>query len=157
MQNAKRMVLVDEKFLEEIYQKNINKWKRPIDIKVKSTLDRQMKSELDDDTIADDLKVKQYNRDLSRFLNTRKKLLDQTSFLPDESLLLPSQQQPKQEQPTQEEQPKQEQSKQEALSIASPIKEDVIKTERKKRKPSFPTWHRKRAIKIPTKLNWESW
>ena len=153
MLNAKRMVLVDEKFLEEIYRKNINKWKRPIDIKVKSTLDRQMKSELDDDTIVDDLKVKQYNRDLSRFLNTRKKLLDQTSFLPDESLLLP----PKQEQPTQEEQPKQEQPKQEAQSAASPKNEDVIKTERKKRKPSFPTWHRKRAIKIPKKLNWESW
>ena len=157
MQNAKRMVLVDEKFLEEFYRKENHKWKRPIDIRVKSTLDRQMKSKLDDDVIADDVKVKLYNRDLSRYLNTRKKLPDE--FPVNEQL---KKEQYIEEVKQQKEEEKQQQQKEEVKQQKEEVLEtdDVKKTDTPKRKrklSAFPSWRRERTVKIPKKLSWENW
>ena len=65
------MVLVDEAWLT-----GKEPWQKPLDIKTKSGLDQQMKSELGNDMISDDVKVTQYSHDLARFLNTRNKLAD---------------------------------------------------------------------------------
>ena len=75
---AKRMVLVDEKLLEyqPMFQtKQDMSWKRPTEQSVKSTISHQMKSTLDDPTLPEDVKAKQYTQNLSRFLNTKRKLV----------------------------------------------------------------------------------
>lgn len=79
---AKRMVLVDEKLLD--FQPNFQtkqldlSWKRPTEQSVKSTISQQMKSTLDDPTISEDVKAKHYAQCLSRFLHTKRKLVDET-------------------------------------------------------------------------------
>ena len=131
MQSAKRMVLIDEGWLQHIFSKENLKWKKPVDINVKSTLDQQMKSDLDDSMISDDIKVKQYNRDLTRFLNTRKSL-------PDEPIA-------------------QETTSQLTTSPELAIVKEPVKKKKKKKQPSFPTWRREREIKIPKRFNWDMW
>jgi len=74
MQHAKRMVLVDEKSLEHLYQKEDSSWKRPTEHKAKSLLNRELKTDLDDPSIPDDIKVKQHQQHLNRFLHTTRKL-----------------------------------------------------------------------------------
>jgi hypothetical protein len=73
METAKKMVLVDQRWLDYlIRRKEDSNWKRPIDHTAKSNLHRQMKSDLAADETADDLKVKQYNQNLTRFLHTKR-------------------------------------------------------------------------------------
>jgi hypothetical protein len=74
MQHAKRMVLVDEKFLENIWRKEDSSWKRPTDQKAKSLLNRELKSDLDNPVIPDDVKAKQHQQHLNRFLHTSRQL-----------------------------------------------------------------------------------
>src|SRR5258706_14826642 len=90
MQNAKRMVLVDERLLEGLktqkWQRPIEQmlskldtkhqlsWRRPTDTRAKTTLVSQMKSILDDGGIPDDVKVKQFNQTLTRFRQTKTKM-----------------------------------------------------------------------------------
>jgi len=74
MQNAKRMVLVDETFLEHLYQKEDSSWKRPTEQKAKSLLNRELKSDLDDPSIPDDIKAKQHQQHLNRCLHKTRKL-----------------------------------------------------------------------------------
>jgi hypothetical protein len=74
MQHTKRMVLVDEKFLEHFYRKEDSSWKRPSDQKAKSLLNRELKTDLDDPSVPDDIKVKQHQQHLNRFLHTTKQL-----------------------------------------------------------------------------------
>jgi hypothetical protein len=76
MEAAKRMVLVDERFLDHLYRKQDSNWRKPTDQVAKSKLNRQMKGDLDDCTQPDDLKVKRYNQDLVKFLNTKRKLVE---------------------------------------------------------------------------------
>lgn len=76
MEHAKRMVLVDEKMLDNMWRKQDISWKRPTDQTVKHSLSRQMRNELDDVATPDDVKAKQYQQILSRFLNTKRKLPD---------------------------------------------------------------------------------
>jgi len=83
MQHAKRMVLVDEKFLEHMWRKEDSSWKRPTEQKVKSLLNRELKSDLDDTNIPDDLKVKQHQQHLNRFLQTKRQLPESNKDLID--------------------------------------------------------------------------
>lgn len=76
MEAAKRMVLVDERFLDHLYRKQDSNWRKPTDQVAKSKLNRQMKGDLDDCTQPDDLKVKRYNQDLVKFLHTKRKLVE---------------------------------------------------------------------------------
>ena len=55
MQFGKRMVLVDEKFLENLWRKEDSSWKRPTEQKAKSLLNRVLKSDLDDPVTPDDI------------------------------------------------------------------------------------------------------
>ena len=77
MQNAKRMVLVDEKLLEYFQNKPDLSWKRPVEQSVKSSISKQMKSTLDDSVIPDDIKAKNYRQSLNRFLQSKRKLPDE--------------------------------------------------------------------------------
>ena len=78
---AKRMVLVDEKLLDyqpmlqQFKTKQNMSWKRPTEESVKSSISHQMKATLDDPTIPEDVKAKHYTQKLSRFLNTKRKLV----------------------------------------------------------------------------------
>ena len=80
---AKRMVLVDEKLLEykpmlqHYRDKQDLSWKRPTEQTVKSSLSKGMKSTLSDSTIPDDIKAKQHRQNLSRFLQTKRKLIEE--------------------------------------------------------------------------------
>lgn len=68
------MVLVDEKFLEHFYRKADSSWRRPTEQKAKSLLNRELKSDLDDLSIPDDIKAKQHQQHLNRFLHTSRQL-----------------------------------------------------------------------------------
>ena len=68
------MILIDEKFLERILRKEDDLWKRPTDQTVKSQLNRELKSDLDYSNIPDDIKVKQHQQHLNRFLQTKRQL-----------------------------------------------------------------------------------
>jgi len=48
MNHAKRMVLVDEKFLDNLYHKEKSSWRRTTDQKAKSLLNRDLQTDLDD-------------------------------------------------------------------------------------------------------------
>ncbi len=80
MENAKRMVLVDEKMLEykpllqHFQSKQDLSWKRPTEQSVKSAFSKQMRSTIDDPAIPEDVKVKHYRQNLNRFLHTKRKL-----------------------------------------------------------------------------------
>lgn len=74
------MVLVDEKMLD--YQPmlqhfQIKRDQQPTEQSVKSTISKDMKSTLDDSLIPEDVKAKQYNIQLSRYLHTKRKLVDE--------------------------------------------------------------------------------
>jgi hypothetical protein len=74
MEAAKRMVLIDERILESLYSKQDSNWRKPTDQVAKSKLNRQMKTDLDDGDIPEDVKVKKYNQDLTKFLHTKRKI-----------------------------------------------------------------------------------
>ena len=71
------MVLVDEKMLDvtsTLQAKQDMSWNKPSDQTVKSNINKQMKSTLDDQSIPEDVKAKQYRQQLNRFLQTKRKL-----------------------------------------------------------------------------------
>ena len=77
------MVLVDEKMLEYKpmlqhyrYKQDLS-WKRPTEQSVKSSLSKGMKTTLSDPIIPDDVKAKQHRQNLSRFLQTKRKLIEE--------------------------------------------------------------------------------
>jgi hypothetical protein len=77
MENTKRMVLVDEKMLDvtsALQAKHDVSWNKPSDQTVKSNINKQMKSTLNDQSIPEDVKAKQYRQQLNRFLQTKRKL-----------------------------------------------------------------------------------
>jgi len=74
MQHAKRMVLVDERFLENIWRKENYSWKRPTDYKAKTALHHDLRSDLDDSSLPDDIKAKAHQQHLNRFLHTSREL-----------------------------------------------------------------------------------
>jgi hypothetical protein len=74
MQHAKRMVLVDERFLGDIWRKENASWKRPTDQKAKSSLHHSLQTVLDDSSLPDDIKAKSHQQHLNRFLHTSRQL-----------------------------------------------------------------------------------
>jgi hypothetical protein len=74
MQHAKRMVLVDERFLDDIWRKESSSWRRPTDQKAKSSLHHSLRFDLDDSTLPDDIKAKNHQQHLNRFLHTARQL-----------------------------------------------------------------------------------
>ncbi len=132
------MVLVDERFLEHLYRKQDSNWRKPADQIAKSKLNRQMKIDLDDSTSPDDLTVKKYNQDLMKFLNTKRKMIEET--------------------PAVSEYAKDEQI--EKLHGQSDIKSAAEKKKRKNKKVYAPLTHisrPKRVRKIPKKFAWDEW
>jgi len=67
MQHAKKMVIVDERLHDEL-------WKRPIIDASKSYLSNKLQADLTSNDISDDLKAKQYQQTLNRFLNQKQQL-----------------------------------------------------------------------------------
>jgi len=74
MQHAKRMVLVDERFLENIWRKENLSWKRPSDQKAKTSLHQSLQTDLDNTSMPDDIKAKSHQQHLNRFLHTTRQL-----------------------------------------------------------------------------------
>jgi hypothetical protein len=83
MEHAKRMVLVDEKMLEyqpmlqHFQTKQDLSWKRPTEQSVKSSLSKAMKTVLADPTEPEDVKAKRHRQHLTRFLQTKRKLVEE--------------------------------------------------------------------------------
>jgi hypothetical protein len=83
MHNAKRMVLVYEKLLDykpmlqHFQGKQDLSWKRQTEQSIKSTISKQMKSTLNDPAIPDDVKAKHYRQSLNRFLQSKRKLIEE--------------------------------------------------------------------------------
>jgi hypothetical protein len=83
MEHAKRMVLVDEKMLEyqpmlqHFQTKQDLSWKRPTEQSVKSSLSNAMKTVLADPIEPEDVKAKRHRQHLTRFLQTKRKLVEE--------------------------------------------------------------------------------
>jgi hypothetical protein len=83
MEHAKRMVLVDEKMLEyqpmlqHFQTKQDLSWKRPTEQSVKSSLSNAMKTVLADPAEPEDVKAKRHRQHLTRFLQTKRKLVEE--------------------------------------------------------------------------------
>jgi hypothetical protein len=83
MEHAKRMMLVDEKMLEyqpmlqHFQTKQDLSWKRPTEQSVKSSLSNVMKTVLADPTESEDVKAKWHRQHLTRFLQTKRKLVEE--------------------------------------------------------------------------------
>jgi hypothetical protein len=87
MEAAKRMVLVDERVLDSLQRKQDSSWRKPTDQVAKSKLNREMKNDLVDGNILEDVKVKKYNQDLSNFLHTKHKIPIESVPLESEKLI----------------------------------------------------------------------
>ena len=77
---AKSMILVDEKMLEfqpMLQHFQAKQAQQPTEQYVKSTTSKDMATTLEDPSIPEDVKAKQYNIQLSRYLHTKRKLADE--------------------------------------------------------------------------------
>jgi hypothetical protein len=79
MEAADRMISIDERLLESLYSKQDSNWRKPTDQMAKSKLNRQMKTDLDDGDIPEDVKVRKCNQDLTKFLHTKRKIPNETT------------------------------------------------------------------------------
>jgi hypothetical protein len=138
MENAKRMVLIDEKIVDNMFRKRDTLWKRPTEQSAKHSLSKEMRLELEDISIPEDVKAKHYQQTLSRFLNTKRKLADEPLID-----LNPS--------PT-------------AIDDLLELNFATAKKKKKKHKKKSitktqidSTRHSKRLIKPPKKFAWEVW
>ncbi len=135
MENAKQVVLIDEIELEKLYQRAELNWKRPTEYNAKTVLHRQMKSDLGEENVAEDIKVKQYNQDLNRFLNPKRKLIQEQPLIDLLSTSIDN-----------------------APTNIVPNTQTAPEPKKKKnKKPSLPVWERKRVIKTPKKFKWDIW
>jgi hypothetical protein len=64
---AKRMILIDEREYHEL-------WKRPATDRSKSYLNSKLQTQLDSVESTDDVKAKEYQKTLHRFLNLKQKI-----------------------------------------------------------------------------------
>jgi len=136
MLHSKRMVLVDEKFLEHVLRKQDSSWKRPVEQKVKSQLNRELKADLDDSSISDDIKVKQHQQHLSRFLHTNRQLPESSKEVPTEDF--------------EEVHP--------AVNDLLDLQAKQSQKKKRKKAPSVAIRHSKRTNKRkPKKIIWEEW
>ena len=133
METAKKMILVDQRWLDHLMRRKEDaNWKRPIDHTAKSNLHRQMKSDLAEDETADDLKVKQYNQHLTRFLHTKREQL----------------------QPVTE-----EEQEEERIKTPADLPRQTKTVKRKRALQSLPSLvlRPKRVRNLPKRLTWEEW
>ena len=77
MEHAKRMVLLDERFIENIWRKENTSWQRPNDQKAKASLHHSFQSDLDDSSVPDYIKAKSHQQHFSRYLHTARQLPQQ--------------------------------------------------------------------------------
>ena len=76
------MVLVDERLLDSnpvlqhFQNKRDQSWKQPTEESVKTSINKGLKSTLEDFDLPDDVKAKQYSHNLQRFLQTKRKQPD---------------------------------------------------------------------------------
>jgi hypothetical protein len=77
MEHAKRMVLVDEKLADHFFRKQDQNLKRPTEQLAKHNLSKEMRLGLNDESTPEDIRAKQYQQTLSRFLNMKRKLPDE--------------------------------------------------------------------------------
>jgi hypothetical protein len=77
---AKRMILVDEKLYDSLVRDRQEQWEKPIVQKAKSLLNSELKTDLMDahGDVPDDIRMKNHQRDLHRFLQLNNKLSDTT-------------------------------------------------------------------------------
>jgi hypothetical protein len=132
METAKKMILVGQRWLDHLMRrKEDSNWKRPIDHTAKSNLHRQMKSDLAEDETADDLKVKQYNQHLTRFLHTKREQL----------------------------QPIAEERRRECIKTSADLPRQTKTVKRKKALQSLSSLvlRPKRVRNLPKRLTWEEW
>jgi len=64
-------------------------WKRPVDYKFKTILNSKLKTNLDDGSILDNIKVKQYHNNLNRFLHTSRKQFETPASIIEELKQVP--------------------------------------------------------------------
>ena len=132
------MVLVDEKWLESVYRKQQDSnWRKPTDQTVKSKLNHQMKIDVDDETTPDDVKMKNYNQTLTRFLNTKRKIPQE----PQNDITSPVE-------TSQVTEDKPARKSKDASGVKRRRKTHVI---------SSPFGRAKRVRKTPKKFDWLSW
>ena len=80
MEHAKKMVLVDSRVLDQIKEKNVyenekllkKKHSRPVERKVTSATNLDIKHILEDDSVSDNQKMKMYSTALTRYLGATK-------------------------------------------------------------------------------------
>ena len=154
MEAAKRMVLVDERVLDSLQRKQDSSWRKPTDQVAKSKLNREMKNDLVDGDIPEDVKVKKYNQDLSRFLHTKRKI-------PTESVLIET------EKPitvdVQDSKPAQRKRKSSAAPRESDEGAKIKSVKRSRGTLAIPSLlstrvaRIKRVRKTPKKFAWEEW
>jgi translation elongation factor EF-Ts len=86
---AKRMILVDEKMFD--YQPMLQHFQAkqiPTEQSVKSTISKDMAATLEDPSIPEDVKTKKYNKQLGRYLHTKRKLAEVIDLRPTVDQLL---------------------------------------------------------------------
>jgi hypothetical protein len=132
MEHAKRMVLIDEKLLDNMWRKQDMSWKRPIEQTAKHSLSKDLRLELNDNSISEDVKAKQYQQMLNRFLNTKRKLADEPLI---DLNTTPS-------------------AENELIGLNIEMNK---KKKEKKKIPSFPLRRSKRKVKPSKKILWETW
>ena len=138
MQAAKQMVLIDERLIESLQKCQDSSWKKPTDQVAKSKLNRSMKTDLEEKDIPEDIKLKKYNQDLTRFLHTKRKL-------PEEST------------------PRVVVDANDVAVVDSAIGKSVKKSSKKRASKkelslsSVKTRRVKRLIKTPKKFSWDHW
>jgi len=74
------MILVDEKLYDSLVRDRQEQWEKPIVQKAKSLLNSELKTDLMDahGDVPDDIRMKNHQRDLHRFLQLNNKLSDTT-------------------------------------------------------------------------------
>jgi hypothetical protein len=148
MEAAKRMVLVDERVLDSLQRKQDSSWRKPTDQVAKSKLNREMKNDLVDGDIPEDVKVKKYNQDLSRFLHTKRKIPTESVPIETEKPITVD---------VQDSKPAQRKRK----SSVAPREGAKIKSVKRSRGtlaiPSLLSTRIKRVRKTPKKFAWEEW
>ncbi len=145
MEAAKRMILIDEPILESLYSKQDSNWRKPTDQVAKSKLNKQMKTDLvDNNNLPEDVKVKKYNQNLTRFLHTKRKIPIETTPQSDVPVTVP------------EAQP--------VVQTATPVrnldkvaKRKSVKRSRSKLSIPLLTTRVGRIKRAPKKFAWEEW
>lgn len=75
--------------LQHFQNKQDLSWKQPTEQTVKTSISKQLSTTLDDTTIPDDMKVKNYSHNLNRFLRTKREIEVENQPTIDELLDVP--------------------------------------------------------------------